>query len=68
MSSEPAPHGSWGAYKRHKRRGEEPCDACAEAARRQWRERHPAETRTAGTNTSDEHDPHHLVDIRGWMW
>lgn len=29
--------GTWSAYKRHKRRGEEPCEPCKEAARKQSR-------------------------------
>lgn len=31
------PCGTWAAYKRHKRRGEEPCEACRQAAREQRR-------------------------------
>ena len=31
------PCGTWAAYKRHKRKGEEPCDACRQAAREQRR-------------------------------
>lgn len=33
------PHGSYAAYRRHKRAGEDPCDRCAQAAREQANER-----------------------------
>jgi hypothetical protein len=36
----PQPHGTWAAYKRHRKAGEVPCEPCAEANRRYWRERH----------------------------
>ena len=36
------PCGTWAAYKRHLRKGEEPCDDCREAARVQQRERSAA--------------------------
>lgn len=35
------PCGSWAAYKRHLRHGEQPCEACAEASRRRDRARSP---------------------------
>lgn len=31
------PHGTWAGYVRHRRRGEEPCDACRDASRRRSR-------------------------------
>lgn len=36
------PCGTWAAYKRHLRKGEDPCDDCREAARVQQRERSAA--------------------------
>jgi hypothetical protein len=33
----PAPHGTLAAYVRHRRAGEQPCTACVEGARAQWR-------------------------------
>lgn len=32
----PKPHGTFAAYQRHKRAGEEPCDECSAAAREHW--------------------------------
>ena len=38
-----SPCGTWAAYKRHLKRGEDVCEACAEACRRQARERYRAD-------------------------
>lgn len=35
---DPAPCGTYAAYRRHKRRGEQPCDACREAYNERQRE------------------------------
>lgn len=32
----PLPHGTMAGYARHYRKGEEPCEACADAARQHW--------------------------------
>ena len=34
------PCGTWAAWKRHNKRGEPPCEACAEAARVDYRRRY----------------------------
>lgn len=43
MSRTLAGHGTWAAYKRHKRKGEEACAECAEAARQYNRDRREKE-------------------------
>lgn len=47
MARQLKPCGTWAAYQRHRRKGEEPCDACSAAAREQRNGRRAEERRSA---------------------
>jgi len=51
--SDPQPHGTPAAYRRHYRHGEKPCEACRQAENRRWQSRRAARADRAGAITRD---------------
>lgn len=57
MPRELKPHGTYAAYRRHKRNGEDTCEACAQAARSQTKERDDRKRQEAADAAHDALPP-----------